>query len=137
MKTREKWKALASSSKPVRGRTVTDAPFDGRGDSVWKNAGGALPQFFAWDMGEDSELTALAVQSAIPSDTGRIKDYALYASADGKAWTKVKSGSLESSPNAVKIAFESPFKTRYLKLEATSLHAGEDMVLSEIEAFAR
>jgi hypothetical protein len=37
----------------------------------------------------------------------------------------------------VKIQFDAAVKAKFLKIEATSLHSGTDMVISELEAFSR
>jgi hypothetical protein len=49
----------------------------------------------------------------------------------------IQEGELENSPNALRLKLEAPCNARYLKLEATSLHGGTDMVLTEIEAYTR
>lgn len=133
---REKWKPLASSGKPNPKVPVSFA-FDGRNDTAWKNNGGVLPQFLAWDLGEQVKLAGISVHSTVRDPNGRINGYTLFASDDGKTWNRVKSGELENSPNVVRIAFGTTCTTRFLKLEANSLHQGTDMVITEIEAFAK
>ena len=137
--SREKWKALAVSGKDGRPGPLNTAAnaFDGRADTVWKNAGGTLPQFYAWDLGTATSITALSVHSTIKEADGRPNGYVLHASDDGKSWRKVKEGELENSPNAVAIKLDAPCTARYLKLEATSLHDGKDMVIAELEVFSR
>jgi hypothetical protein len=110
---RDKWKPLAVSGKAT------------------------LPQFLAWDLGEQVKLTGLSVHSTVRDPNGRINGYTLFASNDGKTWNRVTSGDLENSPNAVKISFGATCTARFLKLEANSLHQGTDMVVTEIEAFAK
>lgn len=133
---REKWKALAVSGS---GGTLAKAPtaFDGRSDTAWKNAGGVLPQFFAWELGAATSITAFSVHSTIKDADGRLNGFVLYASDDGKSWRKIKEGELESSPNALRIKLDAPHTARYLKLEATSLHVGKDLVITELEVYSR
>lgn len=147
--SREAWKPLAVSGRwprrdnrgrwiddPAAGVAASAAAFDGT-EAAFTHAGGVLPQFLAWDLGADSTLTSLACQCTIAKATGRIKDYALYASADGKAWTEVARGAFESLPSPQEIEFKQPVAARYLKLEAMSLHEGKDMVVTEIEAYGK
>jgi hypothetical protein len=136
---RDTWKPLAVTGKGKAPGSLKNAEtaFDGRTDTVWKNSGATLPQFYAWDMGRSETLSAISVHSTIKDAIGRINGYNLLASDDGKTWKSVKTGELESTPGAVRIAFGTPLSTRYLKLEATTLHDGKDMVITEIEAYAK
>jgi hypothetical protein len=129
------WKAVAVSGDPGTAKAAANA-MDGRHDTVWQNQGGTLPQFLSIALGKEETLSAVSVHSTIKDPDGRIKGFALYTSSDNKSWQKVKEGELESSPNAVKIPLDAPVKARFLKLEATSLHMGADMTVTEIDAIA-
>ena len=136
--TRENWKALSVSGQPSTLPSAGNA-FDGKPETVWTNKGGILPQDFAWDLGEAVGVTArwLAIQrSPIPKD-GRIHEYALHASDDGKVWRKIQEGALDDSPGAQRIQLAHACTARYLKLEATSLHDGKDMVITELGVYSR
>ncbi len=104
--------------------------------TAWTHRGGQLTQHFAWDMGEPVTLSALSVHSTIRDATGRINAFTLHVSDDGKLWRKIHEGNLESTPGAVRIPFAKPVTARYFKLEATSLHAGADMVITDLEGLA-
>lgn len=132
---RNRWKPLACSGK-FKPAALAQA-FDSKAETAWRGAEGELPQFYAWDMGTPTTLTSLSVQSSMREVDGRIKDFVLHASDDGEIWRKVKEGAFESTPGAVKILFDSPLTARCFKLEATNLHGGENMVVSEIEAFTK
>jgi hypothetical protein len=132
---RDKWKVVS-----VSGKTLPSAAqaFDGNPQTAWKNGAAPLPQHFAWDLGAPTALTAVSVHSAVQNPDGRIKDYALYASDDGKNWGEpIAKGTFESSPNPQKIPLLKPVTTKCLKLEALSLHEGTDMCLTEIEVYSR
>lgn len=136
----EKWKALAVTGTATgRNGTLANAPlaFDGKSDTVWKHAGGTLPQSFAWDLGEDHDLTGISCHSTIRDPNGRIAEYAIAASDDGATWREIHTSTFASSPNAQTVRFTKPCRTRFLKIEARSLHAGTDMVITEIEAYTR
>jgi hypothetical protein len=135
--SRAKWKATEVSGNPA---TLNNAPlvFDGRNDTVWGVANPTgLPQHFTWDMGEDVAVSALLCHSRIPNSDGRVKEYVLYASEDGQSWRQVQSGTLPDTPVAQRIVLPKPCRARHLKLEATSLHAGQAMVLTELEVYSR
>ncbi len=134
--SREKWKAISVSGQPVALASAGNA-FDGKPETAWTNKGGTLPQDFAWDMGEAVGVTALSCHSTIANSNGRIHEYALHASDDGKVWRKIQEGSLDDAPSAQRIQLAHACTTRYLKLEATSLHGGKDMVITELEVYSR
>ncbi len=130
------WRATAVSGNPNTGKSAGNA-MDGHQETVWQNEGGTLPQFLSWTLGKEETLSGISVQSTIKNADGRIKSYVVYASEDNTHWRKVKEGELQSTPNPVKITFDEAVKAKFLKFEATSLHAGTDMVVSELEAFSR
>jgi hypothetical protein len=132
----DSWR-VTEVSGDEKSRGIADKAFDGNRDTVWRNQGGSLPQFLAWDLGKEERLRAIAVHSTIRDAGGRIKGFVLYVSDDNKNWSKVKEGELQSSPSPVKITFDSGVKAKFLKLEATSLYAGTDMVITELEVFAK
>ena len=82
-------------------------------------------------------MTALSCHSTIADQKGRISEYVLHASDDGKTWRQVQSGAYADSPIAQRIELAQPCPARYLKLEATALHGGKDMVIAELEVYSR
>jgi hypothetical protein len=134
--TREKWKPLSVTGHP--GTLAASANvFDGKSETAWTHKGEKLPQALAWDLGEAVTMTALSCHSTIANSTGRISDYVVHASGDGKTWRQVHSGKYADSPGAQRIELEKPCTARYLKLEATALYGGKDMVLAELEVYSR
>jgi hypothetical protein len=135
--SRAKWKATEVSGNPA---SLNNAPnvFDGRNDTVWSVANpNGLPQHFTWDMGEELSISALLCHSHIPNSDGRIKDYVLYGSDNGQTWRQIQSGTLPDTPVAQRIVFSKPCRARQLKLEATSLYAGQAMILTELEVYTK
>ncbi|OXU14011.1 Beta-glucuronidase [Sedimentisphaera salicampi] len=51
---------------------------------------------------------------------GDIRDYQIHTSSNGKDWSLLKSGSLESTFDPQKIKFSEPIKTQHLKITALS-----------------
>jgi hypothetical protein len=66
-----------------------------------------------------------------------VKDYILYASDDGKKWRLVHCGTLPDTRGAQRIALLTPCRARHLKLEATSLYAGQAMILTDLEIYTK
>ena len=54
------------------------------------------------------------------SENGRIKDYELYFSKDGKNWENKTKGRFENSSSAQFVTLEKPIVARYFKLIALS-----------------
>lgn len=129
----EKWSALA-----VSGDTLPQAPnaLDGDPATAWKNSGGTLPQFLAWDMGAPTALTSISCHSTIRDQTGRVKDYILHASDDGMTWRKIAEGQFGNTPNASRVRLKTSLTTRFLKLEILTVHDGKDAVITDLECFA-
>ena len=55
---------------------------------------------------------------------GRIKQYEVSVSPDGKQWSRVSEGHFRNSPERQSQRFQAPQKARYLKLTALSEQAG-------------
>lgn len=60
------------------------------------------------------------------SENGRIKDYELYFSKDGKNWENKTKGRFENSSSAQFVTLEKPIVARYFKLIALSEIYGRD-----------
>ena len=60
------------------------------------------------------------------NSNGRIKDYEIYVSEDGKAWGEpVAKGTWKNSGNEQSATFKAPAKGRHLKLVALSEATGQ------------
>ena len=61
------------------------------------------------------------------SPNGRVKDYEIYVSNDGKTWGKpVAKGSFADNAATQKVMFATPVRARYIRLRALSEQRGND-----------
>ena len=58
---------------------------------------------------------------------GRVKDYEIYVSQDGKNWGQpIMKGTFQNSANSQKVMFEKPVKARYIRFQALNEQGGND-----------
>ena len=129
------WKiARASSVERSRKEFAPARMLDGNPMTSWHSrwAGGRdpFPHEIVVDLGKAAtcrEIHYLPRQDR--AQNGRVKDYALYASRDGKAWGKpVAKGAFENAVHEQRVAFK-PVSARYVRLVILS---GYDENLSAI-----
>ncbi|MBR2863890.1 MAG: discoidin domain-containing protein, partial [Bacteroidaceae bacterium] len=63
----------------------------------------------------------------IDGANGRVKDFEIYVSQDGKEWgNPVMKGSFKNSSEAQKVMFAQPVKARYIRFRALNEQNGND-----------
>jgi hypothetical protein len=73
------------------------------------------------DLGRPVEFRGIRYTGRTWNDNGRIADYEVYVSADGKDWgSPVAKGRFENRDGRQDLAFAAPAKARWLKLVALS-----------------
>jgi beta-galactosidase len=126
---RARWKATASSFE--RGEGEPGNAFDAQGSTFWHSRWSkdapAHPHWLAVDLGEALALAAVTVLPRQDGNSnGRIKDFEVYVSADGKEWGKpVAAGALKNSGGEQTIRLAAPARARHLKLVALSECSGQ------------
>ena len=126
---RARWKVTASSFE--RGEGEPANAVDGQNNTFWHSrwtgSAAAHPHWLAVDFGQTlrvASLTALPRQDG--NANGRVKDYEIYMSADGKEWgAPVAKGSWKNSGSEQTAKFRAPVSGRYLKFIALSEVAGQ------------
>ncbi len=103
---------------------------DGNPNTYWHTITGntlaGFPHEIRLSLGSQRTLTGISLRSAAPQK-GRIKDYEVYTSTDGKEWGKpVLTGSLENTTELQKLLFPAPVQAEYIRIIAVSAHDGGD-----------
>ncbi len=112
---------------------------DGNPDTVWHTMVGvtvaSFPHELRVDLGQERKLKGMSYRGARRA-IGRVKDYEVYVSKDGKNWGEpVARGSFADNFDAQQAMFFTPASARYLRFVALSAHDGGDSaVVSEIDA---
>ena len=83
-----------------------------------------MPHEIQIDFGKVHNLVGWKYLGRQDSINGRIKEYELSASSDGKQWHPVQNGSLHDHAKWQSVYFETPRKARFLKLKALNEHGG-------------
>ncbi len=79
------------------------------------------PHTLTIDLGQSYRLRALRYTPRQDSDHGRIRDYEIYASVDGRTWgTPIKKGQFRAGRSVKTLTFGKPIRTRYVRLIALS-----------------
>ncbi|MFO8014356.1 MAG: discoidin domain-containing protein, partial [Phycisphaerae bacterium] len=123
---RKKWKVHHVDSQETTGGTDARAEnvFDGRPGTIWHNEWKEkktpYPHEIQIDLGAAHQVTGFAVLPRQEQSVGRIKAYACYVSADGKAWGEpVAEGEFKNTKDLQRVACE-PKEGRYVRLLARS-----------------
>jgi beta-galactosidase len=126
---RAKWKITASSYEGGEGDpgNAVDGQNGSFWHSRWSGQAAAHPHWLAVDLGHSHTLTGVTVLPRQGENSnGRIKDYEIYLSADGKVWGEpVAKGTWKNSGNEQSATFKTPVKGRHLKLVALSEATGQ------------
>ena len=126
---RAKWKVTASSYESGEGDPSN--AIDGQNGSFWHSRWSGKvadhPHWLAVDFGQSQTLTGVTVLPRQGENSnGRIKDYEIYVSEDGKSWgTPAAKGTWKNSSNEQTAKFKTPAKGRHLKLVALSEVTGQ------------
>jgi hypothetical protein len=108
---------------------------DGNPATIWHTRwyGGSdpLPHHIVLDLGEEVEATGLRYLPRQNSANGRIAGYEVWVSTDRTAWTKVSTGTFANTTAEQTVTLNGT-PARYLKLVATSSHAGPYTTAAEL-----
>ena len=118
---RSTWKVVSVSSENggEEARNAIDGDLNTIWHSRWNDPVAKHPHEIVVDMSSLLEIDKFIYQPR-NSENGRIKDYELYFSQDGKNWGNKMKGSFENSASAQFVTLEKPIVTRYFKLIALS-----------------
>ena len=124
---RSTWKVVSVSSENggEEARNAIDGDLNTIWHSRWNDPVAKHPHEIVVDMSSLLEIDKFIYQPR-NSENGRIKDYELYFSQDGKNWGNKMKGSFENSASAQFVTLEKPIVTRYFKLIALSEIYGRD-----------
>jgi beta-galactosidase len=126
---RAKWKITVSSYEGGEGEpgNAVDGQNGTFWHSRWSGQAATHPHWLAVDLGQSQTITAVTVLPRQGDNSnGRIKDYEIYVSEDGKEWgTPAAQGTWKNSGNEQTAKFKTPAKGRHLKLVALSEATGQ------------
>ena len=87
----------------------------------WGEAATPLPHHLVIDLKEAVELEGLVLLPRQDMDNGRIADFAVHSSEDGRSWGEpLAEGRFPNSADPQRIRLERPIRTRFLRIEARS-----------------
>ncbi|MBZ5496347.1 MAG: discoidin domain-containing protein [Acidobacteriia bacterium] len=132
------WKVVSSSSFQ-RSEGDPANVLDGAGEtywiSRWRGSAAPPPHNIVLDFGETLNVASVLYTGRAGNPGGRVKDYEIYLSGDGKDWgDPVSKGTLSMEPLHQTIAFAHPVKGRYLKFAVLSEHTdGRMAAIAELD----
>ncbi len=135
---RARWKVTASSFEKGEGEpgNAVDGQDGTFWHSRWSKDAPAHPHWLAVDFGQSLNVAAVTVLPRQGGNSnGRVKDYEVYVSADGKAWgAPVAKGTWKNSGGEQTATLKASATGRYLKLVAVSEVEGQKFAsLAEID----
>ena len=102
--------------------------------SDWRDAKARLPLTLTLDLQQATALAGLRLQNRSDNRNGRIKDFTVEVSLDGKRWRQAGRSSLSDSPTVGTVEFRDSIKVRFVRVTAVSSHTGEPLAsLAEVE----
>jgi hypothetical protein len=116
--------ATASADSAQQGYPATNT-IDGDPETIWHTAWGdaapGCPHHLVIDLGREMAVVGLNYVPRRDMSNGRIADYEVYVSADGRAWNEaVSAGTWPNTPQSKRVVFDRPRQARYVKLVACS-----------------
>lgn len=125
-------------SSDLPGEGPASNVLDGNPDTYWHTMKGVTMASFPHDirinLGSERHLRGMLYRGA-PSPQGRVKDYEVYVSHDGKNWGEpVARGTFSNSAEMQEAIFFTPVDARFIRLVALSAHDGGDSAaVSELD----
>ena len=121
--------AFASSEEPDEGEAANLV--DGDETTIWHTMYSITlakyPHWIDFDASETKTMKGFTLLPRQDTGYGRIKDYEIYVSNDGKTWgAPVAKGSFDRTADLKKVMFDKPVKARYIRFRALSAHYGVD-----------
>lgn len=104
---------------------------DGNPDTFWHTMYSVTlakyPHWIDFDASSVKTMRGFVFTPRQGSANGRIKDYEIYVSQDGKNWGKpIHKASFANNEQAKRVMFSSPVKARYIRLQGLNEHGGCD-----------
>ena len=120
---------FASSEEPEEGDAVNIA--DGDESTIWHTMYSITlakyPHWIDFDASEEKTMKGFKLTPRQDSGYGRIKDYEIYVSNDGKNWGEpIAKGQFDRTAEMKKVMFDKPVKARFIRFRALSAHYGVD-----------
>lgn len=85
------------------------------------------PHWVDFDAGSQKNMKGFVYTGRNDSGNGRVKDFEIYVSQDGKEWgNPVMKGSLKDTAEPQRVLFAAPVKARYVRFRALSEQHGND-----------
>ncbi len=133
------WTVVSADSRHAD--TPPALAIDGDPDTYWHtnwDESDKHPHTLVIDMKKPLTLAGFTARPRSDgTPNGKIKNYDLFLSLDGKNWGKpVSSGTLPAAPAKCEIRFKTPARGRFLKLVAKSAHTGPWTSLAELDVLA-
>ena len=133
---KQDWKLVSASSEADNHQAAL--AFDEQPYSYWLSKPGKN-QSIVIDLGVSRELKGFAYTPQTVNAEGMIEKGVFYISADGKSWKKVEDfefGNLINDPTKRQHYFQQPVSARFVKIEATRIAAGGQVVaIAELDLF--
>ena len=121
--------AFASSEEPDEGEAAQLV--DGDESTIWHTMYSITlakyPHWVDFDASEPKLMKGFTLLPRQDSSYGRIKDYEIYVSNDGKSWGEpVVKGKFENNAELKKVMFNKAVRARYIRLRALNAYYGVD-----------
>ncbi len=133
---KQDWKLISASSEAEE--HAATLAFDEQPLTYWLSKPGNR-QSIAIDLGTPRELKGFAYTPQTVNAEGMMEKGVFYVSADGKSWKKVEDfefGNLINDPTKRQHYFQQPVSARFVKIEATRIAAGGQVVaIAELDLF--
>ncbi len=85
------------------------------------------PHWIDFDASDVKLMKGFTYMPRQENSNGRVKEYEIYVSQDGKNWgTPVCKGSFKNNSAVQRVMFEKPVKARYIRFRAVSEQNGQD-----------
>ncbi|MBP8302948.1 MAG: discoidin domain-containing protein [Phycisphaerae bacterium] len=123
------WRIVSASSfQPNEGEPAN--ALDGNPDTYWHTRWSpdvpAHPHELVIDLGAPTSIAAVVYTDRVDSTHGRVRDYEVYLSEDGKTWAEpVAKGQMGRRPGEHTVRLASPVRARFLRFVALSEVSGE------------
>ena len=120
---------FASSEEPDEGEAVQLV--DGDESTIWHTMYSITlakyPHWVDFDASEPKTMKGFTLLPRQDTGYGRIKNYEIYVSNDGKNWGEpILKGEFDRTADLKKVMFSKPVKARYIRFRALNAHYGVD-----------
>jgi beta-galactosidase len=121
---RDTWKIVHTDSEQ-KGEGEAAQAIDGKPDTYWhtqwQGSAPPPPHELVVDLGMKAELSGITVLPRQDQENGRISEYEIFTSLDGKDWGKAAAkGKFGRGQSLERVMFEKPLAVRFVRLVALS-----------------